>query len=127
MTTYCPRSKCAWTGPDGKCHWPTDHCPCQVERQAAEQVQQQQKLAEQQARQKRRLGLAVTPPGVYERRDGRFRALIQAGRNGKLYVLGTYDTVQEAAAVRHLAEQHRKNGDLDEWAQSRNQSTNRGG
>lgn len=129
MAEYCPRRTCDWQNKyDGKCHWPTDNCPYKAAREAAGQKQQRLKQEQEQARRKRRLGIAVTPPGVYERSDGRFRALIQAGRNGKkgLYVLGTYDTIQEAAAVRKLAELHRKNGDLAAWAESRRQASRQG-
>ena len=118
MPTYCPRDKCAWTSPDGKCHWPTNNCPYKAAREAAEQHRQAAKEAR---RKKRHEDIADIPAGVHQMDSGRWEATITVGscKKVKTYYLGTYDTMQEAAAVRKLAELHRKNGDLDEWIKGR--------
>ena len=118
MPTYCPRDTCAWTSPDGKCHWPTDNCPYKAEREAAEKQQQSAKEAMAEAkRKKRHEDIADIPAGVHQMDSGRWEATIAvvSHKKVKTYYLGTYDTMEQAAAVRKLAELHRKNGDLDEW------------
>lgn len=123
MPNYCPRDKCDWTSPDGKCHFPTNNCIHKAERDAAHHRLVVAKEAQTLSRLRQTLGTA-SAAGLRQHNNGRWSASISTGETGRgkraeQHFLGTYDTIQEAAAVRKLAELHRENGDLDQWVESR--------
>lgn len=119
MSEYCPRDKCVWTSPDGKCHWPTYNCPWRVEkeaaaahRQAIEAAQAEVKARERQRRQEEK---QITK-GLRETMYGGWEARITYKR--KMYSLGIYRNKDDAIAVRQQAERHREQGDLLQWLKS---------
>ena len=123
MPEYCPRDRCAWTSPDGKCHWPTYNCPWKEEKERAAEVLRQKQIAiakvKAEARKKALLQVedADMPKGIVRMADGRWAVSIIVGSRGKRrrYDLGTFDSLTEAKRVRIHAERNRKAGTLKKW------------
>ena len=124
MPEHCPLDTCAWQNKyDGKCHWPTDNCPYKDKRNLAQMRLDSAKEAQAKARMRRATDI-TSIKGIIKRKSGKWSVHISSGgtigdQKAERYYLGTYDTMEQAAAVRKLAELHRKNGDLAEWAASR--------
>lgn len=120
MPEQCPRDRCAWTSPDGKCHWPTYNCPWKEEKERAaervrliEQAQAEAKAKERMRREEekeRTKGLREVISGSWEARISYKRAM---------YTIGIYRNQEDAIAARKQAEQHREKGDLLQWLESR--------
>ena len=119
MPEYCPLEKCDWqSGYDRICRWPTYNCPWKDKRERALIRQREIERQIEEARRKKRKKVSTNIPGIYQRKKGRWVAYITVGHNGiERYHLGTYDTPEEAEAIRKEAEDHRERGDLKEWVE----------
>lgn len=124
MPEYCPLDVCNWQNKfTMKCNWPTDNCPYKEKRDLAQMRLDTAKEAQAKARLRRMQDHMSSIKGLIKRKSGKWSVHISSGgtigdQKAERYYLGTYDTMEQAAAVRKLAELHRKNGDLDVWVKT---------